>query len=294
MLSVRAKDKLVPDGESSPSDTTPLNANNTKKSVNFENKEHDEPFQDEINPLDITQPRNSNLSTENSNDLPTPPRTSQGNGNYGTLIPPKGLIPHPNHEEDYEPSMERTNVESVRSVTSISNLPELYPTDGPGLFSDNDDLVGSIYHAGAQFAPLSLNRAHSLMRMSHLSPGSPKMSGPKPTLRKTQSSFWEDAMNFTEGTIPQSIVIALCVGVVCGVAAFIYYTILFAALEWIWHTLPQRFIVDQWDESLHVLWIPIVGFVMSILVGLTVVFLGEPGDLACEFLFTCCSIVLPR
>ena len=118
--------------------------------------------------------------------------------------------------------------------------------------------------------------------MQHLSKDSPRIGGP--TLRKTQSSFWEDAVNFNEGTIPQSIIIAFCVGTVCGIAAFIYYTVLFYLLESIWHTIPEALVVDKWAENLYVLWIPIVGFSMAILTGLTVVFLGEPGDLACKSL----------
>ena len=42
-------------------------------------------------------------------------------------------------------------------------------------------------------------------------------------LAKTQTTFYNDAMTFAEGTIPQSIVIATVIGVVCGVVAYMYY-----------------------------------------------------------------------
>mmetsp|Transcript_53317 Transcript_53317/g.129594 ORF Transcript_53317/g.129594 Transcript_53317/m.129594 type:complete len:474 (-) Transcript_53317:280-1701(-) len=81
------------------------------------------------------------------------------------------------------------------------------------------------------------------------------------------------------GTIPQSVVIATSIGVVCGVACWIYYTILTFFLEYLWKTLPEQVVIGKWREDLYWLWIPLVTFVMISLVGLTVVFMGEPGDL---------------
>jgi H+/Cl- antiporter ClcA len=98
-------------------------------------------------------------------------------------------------------------------------------------------------------------------------------------LQKTRASFWEDAKSFAEGTIPQSVVIAFVVGIICGVAAYLYYFVLFAGLELIWHTLPDTFVVDVWSEWAYAFWIPMVGFVMCIGVGLSVKYLGDPGDL---------------
>lgn len=37
--------------------------------------------------------------------------------------------------------------------------------------------------------------------------------------------------------------------------------------------------MGNWDESYYWLWIPLVSFTMITFVGLTVVFMGEPGDL---------------
>jgi H+/Cl- antiporter ClcA len=100
-------------------------------------------------------------------------------------------------------------------------------------------------------------------------------------LTKTQSnSFLEDLSEFNEGTIPQSMVVALTVGITCGIAAWIYYTLLWGILEYLWHTFPQTYIEGHWPECLYVLWIPIVGFTMAVGLGLTVKYIGEPGDLA--------------
>jgi H+/Cl- antiporter ClcA len=54
---------------------------------------------------------------------------------------------------------------------------------------------------------------------------------------------------------------------------------LFFFLEFIWKTLPEWFIQDQWQESNYWLWIPIASLTLCLLVGLTVVYMGEPGDL---------------
>ena len=99
-------------------------------------------------------------------------------------------------------------------------------------------------------------------------------------LVKTQSSFWEDSYYFKDGSIPHSVVLALTIGIVCGTAAYLYYTVLFWLLEFVWHTLPEQIlVVPYWPEWSYVLYIPLVGFTMAIGVGLTVVYLGEPGDL---------------
>ena len=98
-------------------------------------------------------------------------------------------------------------------------------------------------------------------------------------LIKTQTSFVQDAWYFNEGTVPHSMILAVTIGCVCGVAAYIYYACLEWALEFIWKTLPEQFVLDNVPERLHVLWIPVAGFALATGLGLTVVFMGEPGDL---------------
>mmetsp|Transcript_8286 Transcript_8286/g.17927 ORF Transcript_8286/g.17927 Transcript_8286/m.17927 type:complete len:629 (+) Transcript_8286:323-2209(+) len=97
---------------------------------------------------------------------------------------------------------------------------------------------------------------------------------------KTQTTFINDAMTFAEGTIPQSIIVATVIGIVCGVVAYLYYTIMNYFVELIWTDLPEKYVVDHWPEHLHVLWIPLVTFTFSTCCGLSICYLGEPGDLA--------------
>eukprot|EP00579_Thalassiosira_antarctica_P000987 CAMPEP_0201868202 /NCGR_PEP_ID=MMETSP0902-20130614/2191_1 /ASSEMBLY_ACC=CAM_ASM_000551 /TAXON_ID=420261 /ORGANISM="Thalassiosira antarctica, Strain CCMP982" /LENGTH=721 /DNA_ID=CAMNT_0048393519 /DNA_START=46 /DNA_END=2211 /DNA_ORIENTATION=- len=99
-------------------------------------------------------------------------------------------------------------------------------------------------------------------------------------LAKTQTTFYNDAMTFAEGTIPQSIVIATVIGVVCGVVAYMYYYVLDYFLELFWQEMPKWIVIGRWPEHLYVLWIPLVTFSLSICCGLSVYYLGEPGDLA--------------
>ena len=89
----------------------------------------------------------------------------------------------------------------------------------------------------------------------------------------------EDARTFAEGSIPHSLAIGTVIGVVGGLAAYMYYAVLFWALDFVWKVLPNALIVDKWPEWSYPFWIPIVGVTMAIGVGLTVKYMGEPGDL---------------
>ena len=124
-------------------------------------------------------------------------------------------------------------------------------------------------------------------RVTRASLPSPKRPRPslrdtmvQPSFRRAQKSYYKDLKDFSEGSIPQSIVIATCIGCVCGAVAFLYYTILDALLDLIWKELPKRFVIDQWPEHLYVLWVPLVVITLSVCCGLSIYFLGEPGDIA--------------
>ena len=99
---------------------------------------------------------------------------------------------------------------------------------------------------------------------------------------RTRTTFLNDAITFAEGTIPQSIVIAIVIGIVCGFVAFGYYYVLNYLLRFFWKDLPQRFVVqnEAWPEELYFLWIPLVSLSLSLLCGASIYYLGEPGDLA--------------
>ena len=99
-------------------------------------------------------------------------------------------------------------------------------------------------------------------------------------LRSEEQSFWNDVKNFSPGSMPHSTVVGITIGIMCGVLAYLYYTILEWLLEFLWDTLPKMIIVPYVSEQWHFLWIPLLGTVMALGVGLSVRFLGEPGDLS--------------
>lgn len=111
------------------------------------------------------------------------------------------------------------------------------------------------------------------------SPSKSLTSQSRSILVRTQSSFIDDARKFNPGTLPHSIVHALCIGVICGVCAFVYYAINGWLLALLWHELPERIVVNVWPEWSYVLWIPCICLPMAVLLGLSVVYLGDPGDL---------------
>lgn len=98
-------------------------------------------------------------------------------------------------------------------------------------------------------------------------------------LEKVKNDFFQDTRSLAEGTIPQSVVLAFIIGIVCGFACWAYYRILNFALEFLWTTVPQNFIVGYWDVQNQWLYIPLVSMLLVTLVGFSVIILGEPGDL---------------
>jgi H+/Cl- antiporter ClcA len=75
-------------------------------------------------------------------------------------------------------------------------------------------------------------------------------------------------------------VIATAIGISCGVAAYLYYEGLWGLLEFLWKTIPEKYVIGVWPEWAYPFYIPLMGYAMSLLVGLSVKFLGDPGDLA--------------
>jgi hypothetical protein len=100
---------------------------------------------------------------------------------------------------------------------------------------------------------------------------------------------------FVVGSVPHSVLVATTIGIACGISAYIYNSILQYGLITIWKTWSQQILVlllqkshddtttDFGTASLPtwtVLWIPLVAIVLSIGLGYTVRYVGEPGDLA--------------
>jgi H+/Cl- antiporter ClcA len=99
-------------------------------------------------------------------------------------------------------------------------------------------------------------------------------------LEKARTTFYQDAINFAEGTIPQSIMVAFVIGCVCGFVAYVYYSVLDYLLEIIWNFMPEQIVINKWPEHLYILWLPMVSLSLSVCCGLSIYYLGEPGDLA--------------
>mmetsp|Transcript_39493 Transcript_39493/g.156809 ORF Transcript_39493/g.156809 Transcript_39493/m.156809 type:complete len:280 (-) Transcript_39493:1684-2523(-) len=109
-------------------------------------------------------------------------------------------------------------------------------------------------------------------------------SGPRPDVHERfgWDKMREDLKSLRSGTVPWSVFMALVIGVICGTAAYVYYTALEWLLEVFWVKLPQTLVMDNsiWPENLYWLWIPIVCLTFAGLVGLSIAILGFPGDLA--------------
>jgi hypothetical protein len=97
------------------------------------------------------------------------------------------------------------------------------------------------------------------------------------------------------GTIPHSVLVATTIGIACGVSAYLYNFALQWLLVTVWKTWPRLVLLsstrtvtttttnDEFDmivPSWTILWIPTVAVVLSIGLGWTVQYVGEPGDLA--------------
>ena len=118
-----------------------------------------------------------------------------------------------------------------------------------------------------------------IMRMRQSIVSTVYESQPGNFLDKIKTNFFEDAKSLSAGTIPQSVVVAMVIGTVCGIACWLYYSTLYFMLELLWNEIPERIIQNRWKEEYYWCWIPIVSVTMVVLVGLSVIFLGEPGDL---------------
>lgn len=112
-----------------------------------------------------------------------------------------------------------------------------------------------------------------------------KRTRTRKVLRRTPTTFWEDARKFKDGSVPHSIVVAATIGVVCGCFACLYYKVLEFMLDFFWTDLPEKIVVDVWPEWAYSLWIPLVGFFFATCLYLATVCIGEPGHLATTIKF---------
>jgi hypothetical protein len=121
---------------------------------------------------------------------------------------------------------------------------------------------------------------------------STSLSPPPPPPPSLSTSFTCPLqVSFVAGSVPHSVLVATAIGIACGVSAYIYNSILQWALITVWKTWSQQILswilhdnheyyTDSSIPTWTILWIPIVAFTLSIGLGYTVRFVGEPGDLA--------------
>lgn len=150
----------------------------------------------------------------------------------------------------------------------------------PLLEKENDALNGNV----SEQAPVSTNPEEEdeeiFATIRVLEPRVRTIHDGVSPLRNMENSFMNDVRNFTPGSMPHSTVVGISIGIMCGVLAFVYYTILEWLLEFCWDTLPELIVVPYVDPTWHFLWIPALGFTMALGVGLSVYLLGEPGKLS--------------
>lgn len=192
------------------------------------------------------------------------PQLTDSTEDYKNLLGSTRLLYNATVEQELTDLMRRSRRESgvvgggASSSTSFQNNNQ----NGTAIASGNESVSASTHATKRLSLIYNKQRDHAILY-----------------LEKVKHSFFEDTKSLAAGTIPQSVVVATVIGVVCGIACWIYYTIMFFFLEYLWKTLPEKLVVDQWPEHLYWLWIPIVSFTMITCVGLTVVYMGEPGDL---------------
>jgi H+/Cl- antiporter ClcA len=93
-----------------------------------------------------------------------------------------------------------------------------------------------------------------------------------------KNRWWHPYLHMMPGSLQQSVIVAFVVALVNGVACWLYYVALEATLQFVWHDMPVKLHLDTYTNSW--VWIPLVCFGGALLSGLSVRWLGEPGDMA--------------
>ena len=154
--------------------------------------------------------------------------------------------------------------QSILGAKVFPPLPKLGGGDGgPNLSDDEEESFVSIHQAHRNKSITYSIGASVRGIVGHINGG-----------------FFQDARSLAEGTIPQSIVLSFIIGIVCGIAAYLYYTCLFFLLDYCWHVVPETYVKPHIPQQYWWIYTPVVSFFFAILVGLSVKWLGEPGDLA--------------
>lgn len=123
----------------------------------------------------------------------------------------------------------------------------------------------------------------SMLKKNHSSPEPPTKPSKAPAFPY-----------LTPGTVPHGVLVATSIGIACGTSAYVYNFVLQWLLHNVWKTWP-RYLLQMLNSSFSktdvedvelivpswsIIWIPLVAIVLSVGLGWTVRFVGEPGDLA--------------
>jgi len=99
----------------------------------------------------------------------------------------------------------------------------------------------------------------------------------EPTPSNIFSKMLQLLQQLEPGSLKQSVIIAIFVTFVNGICCLLYYEMLDFSLDLVWRVVPEKRL--QLDPDTSWWWIPAVNFAFSLFLGLTVILLGEPGDM---------------
>lgn len=186
------------------------------------------------------------------------------------------MQPHTNPPQRTSPNHPHTQV-------PVITIPDLSGAQTPATSSDSS-AVSSFPHIDEETPLLPTT---DLQEETPAEPTFPKLlgqqAGPVPAIHNRFGfrAFSDDVRDLQSGTIPVSFFIATVIGCLSGVACYLYYTMLEFLLELLWSTLPKALTAAMpfWSPSLYWLWIPFIGMICAVSVGVAIKTLGFPGDL---------------
>lgn len=147
--------------------------------------------------------------------------------------------------------------------------------------SSNDSLDEPICSSTSEITPLVNNKLlHERYAPKFLH--SPEPPTPNVHNRFGFKAFLADINSIHSATVPVSLAIATIIGILCGIAAWLYYALLEFLLHLLWHTIPESLAATfptAWTPAYYWLWIPFVGMSCAFLVGISIMTFGFPGDL---------------
>jgi hypothetical protein len=200
-------------------------------------------------------------------------------------------------DDDYDYD-EQTTISSSRLLQSNTQYGTIVDQQQHQSFSSNIERIAKSVSFNCSNNKIIHESFSTIPQTSSPLPPPPPPPPASSSLLSMFTSFFSCPSKISQsiviGSVPHSVMVATTIGVACGISAYIYNFILQYLLITVWKTWSQYIFVsiyqtnmndgyDNIDTSLPkwtVVWIPIVAIVLSIGLGYTVRFVGEPGDLA--------------